>query len=90
MFYVGDKIKLKDTLLLDNLVKRDWYNNQPPDMVYTLVHDSKFKKSKIIFALKEDKSKPKWLFTIGDFMLVKRPWYNKIKDYFYNNHTKLN
>ena len=84
MFYVGDKVRLKDTLLLDNPVKRKWFYEQLPDRIYTLVYDKDYKGSSVIFALKEDKSKPKWLFVTRDLELVKRPWYNKIKDWFYS------
>lgn len=82
-FYPGDKIKLKNSLLLDNPIKKKWYEDQPPDKTYTLVWDKNYKGSSLIFSLKEDKSKPKWLFMSSDFILIKRPWYNKIREYIF-------
>lgn len=80
MFLSGDKVKLKDSLLLDNKVKANWYHAQPPDAIYTIKYDKRYKNSNIIFSFREDKSNPKWLFLAKDLILVKRPWYNQVRN----------
>ena len=69
----GDKVILDTKAAIkDNSKRNDWVNKHANGMILTADYDERYDNSDIIYKLKEDTTKPNWLFTRQELILVKR------------------
>lgn len=67
----GDKVVLDMEVALRNNTKRNEWIKKHENKILTADYDEKYAFSEVIYKLKEDTSKPNWLFTRQELILVK-------------------
>ena len=69
----GDKIILDASAAIrDNPKRNEWVKKHANGLILTADYDEKYMFSETIYKVKEDTTKPNWLFTRQELILVKR------------------
>ena len=66
---IGKKVIISNNYSKGNNKRNKWVE-QNRNKIFTLENDSKFPNSKFIYSLKEDETRPKWLFTIKELIIL--------------------